>query len=235
MDRFSERVRTLFRPASYCAFAVSVGLISYGALVATVLSPALIGSAEERLAYMATHGGSVASLYILFIIMALAEVPVMLGLIALTIKRRLRCVIFGGIFALLNIAVRMVGYMTLIATLSGMVSGFVSVEDFTFWDNLGYMIEGGGFFLMTVASGLFGWALMKGIGLERVAGVILFVQAFTTFVGGMLRIGSFVTINFPTILQNVGIALVGPTMGVLCVVVYILLGLVFLSKAREAA
>jgi len=233
VNNFSGKARALFRPAGYCAFGISAGMGIYGILVATVVSPALTGSVDERLAFMAAHGGLVASMYILFILMALAEVLVVLGLIALTIKRHFRCAIYGGTFELLNVAVRVVGYMTLITALSGMVSGFISVGGFTFWDDFGYMIEGGGFFLQTLAWGLFGWALKERRGLERAAGVLMLLYAVATFAGGMLRILDFVAIDFPIGLHNLGFILVAPTMGVLSVVILAMLGLVFLGKAKS--
>lgn len=232
-NSFSGKARTLLRPASYCAFGVSAGMIIYGVLIVTVLSSALMGSADDRLAFMIAHGGSVISLYVLFILMSLAEVPVVLGLIVLTIKGRFRCAIYGGTFELLNIAARIVGYMTLIATLSGMVSGFISVEGFTFWDNFGYMIEGGGFFLQTLAWGLFGWALKDGRGFKKVAGVLMLLYAVATFAGGMLRMLDFVTIDFPGVLQDVGFILIAPTMGVLAIVILAMLGIVLLNEARS--
>lgn len=230
-----EKVKSLYSLAAYFAFATGAGLIVYGILVVTALAPALIGSSGEKLAFMATHGGSVASLYLLLILLALAEVPVVLGLVALTIGYRFRCAIFGGVFELLNISVRVVGYMILIAVLSGMVEGFISAEGFTFWDNFGYMIEGGGFILQTLAWGLFGWALKEGWGRERATGALMLLYAVVMFVGGMLRIFGLVVIDFPDVLNTLSFAIVGPVMGVLSVVILILLGLVFLRRAREVA
>ncbi len=229
------QTKSLFRPAGYFAFVGAVGLIIYSILVITVASPALFGSLEERLAYMTTNGGLIVSLYILFIVLALVEVSVVLGLVALTIRHNFRCAIFAGTFELLNISVRIVSYMVLISVLSGVVKGFVSADGFTFWDNFGYMIEGGGFFLQTVAWGLFGWSLRKKRGLERVAGFLMLLYAIATFSGGMLRIFGLVSIDFPDVLNALSIGLVGPTMGVLSIIIFIVLGIVFLRKVRQAA
>lgn len=233
MNSFSEKARTLFFPASCCAFGASAGMIIYGILAATVLSPALIGAADERLAFMTVHGGLVTSLYILLILIALAEVPVVLGLTSLTIEHNFRCAIFGGTFELINVAVRIVAYMTLIITLSGMVSGFIAVEGFTFWDGFGYMIEGGGFYLQTLAWGLFGWALKDKQGLQRVASILMLLYAVTTFAGGMLRIFESVIADFPAVLHNLGLILVAPTMGILATVILAMLGLIFLGKVKS--
>jgi hypothetical protein len=231
----NEKVKSLYSLAAYFAFATGAGLIVYGILAFTVLAPALIGLSTEKLAFMATHGGSVVSLYILLIFLVLAEVPVVLGLVALTIGYRFRCAIFGGVFELLNISVRVVGYMVLITVLSGMVGGFISAEGFAFWDNLGYMIEGGGFFLQTLAWGLFGWALKEGQGLDKAIGGLMLFYVVVMFVGGMLRIFGLVVIDFPDTLNTLSLAIVGPVMGILGIIILILLGFVFLRRAREVA
>lgn len=219
---------TVFKAASIGTLAVCVALTAF--ILLLVLFPSVfIGTAQERLTYIAAHSAIGALPWFAACVWATAEIPVALGLFFIVRKKHPGSAVLGAVFYLICVAVRFVAYIVLITTVGGATRGEIMVSTFTFLDALGLNLEGISFLLLSVALLLFGFPLAKEEGLLRKVGWLFVADAVSLLLGGPIKMLVSIGMVFPAVVNMVATVLVGPIPVVLAIVAYGLLIPVFMS------